>query len=125
LFIQQNTLEEAVALLDKAFDEYGINFLDTAEIYPAPIKAETQGSTDKILAQFLKGRRREDVILATKVTGRANHITWLPRRKETAAAALTKDQIVDSVDASLERLGTDYIDLLQLHWPGMYRGVAR
>jgi hypothetical protein len=52
---QQITLQEGVAQLDKAFDEYGINFLDTVEIYPAPIKAKTQGSTAKILAQFLKG----------------------------------------------------------------------
>jgi aryl-alcohol dehydrogenase-like predicted oxidoreductase len=90
-------------------------------MYPVPIKAETQGSTDKVVAQFLKGRRREDVILATKVCGRRDRITWLPRRKEGTPAALTRDQILDSVDASLERLGTDYIDLLQLHWPGMYR----
>jgi aryl-alcohol dehydrogenase-like predicted oxidoreductase len=124
IFLQQNTLQEGVDQLDRAFDEYGINFLDTAEMYPVPTKAATQGLTDKAMAMFLKGRRREDVILATKVCGRAG-ITWLPRREENTPAALTKDQILDSVDASLERLGTDYIDLLQLHWPGMYRSVAR
>jgi aryl-alcohol dehydrogenase-like predicted oxidoreductase len=121
LYYQQNTLQEGVDQLDRAFDEYGINFLDTAEMYPVPTKAETQGSTDEAVAQFLKGRRREDIILATKVCGRADRITWLPRREENTPAALTKDQILDSVDASLERLGTDYVDLLQLHWPGMYR----
>jgi aryl-alcohol dehydrogenase-like predicted oxidoreductase len=120
---QQNTLQEGVDQLDRAFDEYGINFLDTAEMYPVPTKAETQGATDKAMNMFLKGRRREDVILATKVCGRAGSITWLPRREENTPAALTKDQIIDSVDASLERLGTDYVDLLQLHWPGMYCSV--
>jgi aryl-alcohol dehydrogenase-like predicted oxidoreductase len=120
LLFQQNTLQEGVDQLNKAFDEYGINFLDTAEMYPVPTKAETQGSTDKAVAMFLKGRRREDVILATKVCGRSERVTWLPRREENTPAALTKDQIVDSVDASLARFGTDYIDLLQLHWPGMY-----
>jgi aryl-alcohol dehydrogenase-like predicted oxidoreductase len=89
-------------------------------MYPVPTKAETQGATDKAMNLFLKGRKREDVILATKVCGRAAGITWLPRREENTPAALTKDQIIDSVDASLERLGTDYIDLLQIHWPGTY-----
>jgi aryl-alcohol dehydrogenase-like predicted oxidoreductase len=113
-------LQEGVDQLNKAFDEYGINFLDTSEMYPVPTKAGTQGLTDKAVAQFLKGCRRTDVILATKVTGRAEQITWLPRRKENTPAALTKYQILYSVDASLERLGTDYVDLLQLHWPGIY-----
>jgi aryl-alcohol dehydrogenase-like predicted oxidoreductase len=109
-----------VEQLNKAFDDYGINFLDTAEMYPVPTKPETQGATDKAVAMFLKGRRREDVILATKVTGRSDRFTWLPRREENTPAALTRDQIFDSVDASLKRLGTDYVDVLQLHWPGTY-----
>jgi len=118
-FGQQNTLDEGAEQLCKAFDEYGVNFLDTAEMYPVPTKPETQGLTDKAVRQFLKTRpNREDVILATKVSGRADRITWLPRREEETPAAVTYDQIIDSVDASLKRLGTDYIDLLQIHWPG-------
>jgi len=121
----QNSLEEGVALLDKAFDEYGINFLDTAEIYPVPTSAETQGDTDRFVCEFLKKRNRSDVILATKVAGRSPMLTYLPRGENSdpdEAADLTRQQILDSVDESLKRLGTDYIDLLQLHWPGRYTG---
>jgi len=114
-----------VALLDKAFDDYGINFLDTAEIYPIPPNAETQGDTDLCVCEFLKKRDRKDVILATKVAGRAAMITYLPRGKNAnpeEGADLTRQQILDSVEESLKRLGTDYIDLLQLHWPGRVTG---
>lgn len=83
-----------------------------------PTKPETQGRTDAAVAQFLKGRKREDVILATKVSGRSDRITWLPRAKPETPAALTREQILYSVDESLKRLGVDYIDLIQLHWPG-------
>lgn len=71
---------------------------------------------------FLQNRKREDVILATKVSGRSERIDWLPRREKGTKAALTREQILDSVDASLKRLGTDYIDLLQLHWPDRLTG---
>mmetsp|Transcript_16154 Transcript_16154/g.22752 ORF Transcript_16154/g.22752 Transcript_16154/m.22752 type:complete len:415 (-) Transcript_16154:265-1509(-) len=121
-FGEQNTLEEGVEQLNKAWDEYGINFLDTAEMYPVPTKAETQGRTDKAVNMFLKGRKREDVILATKVCGRSDRIDWLPRAEPETTAALTRDQILYSVDESLKRLGTNYIDLLQLHWPDRYTG---
>lgn len=119
-FGQQNTLEEGVEQLNTAFDEYGVNFLDTAEMYPVPTKADTQGATDKAVAQFLKGRNREDVVLATKVAGRSDFMTWL--RKDGSGSELTRKQILESVDSSLERLGTDYIDLLQIHWPDRYTG---
>lgn len=121
-FGKQNTLEEGVEQLNEAFDVYGVNFLDTAEMYPVPTDAETQGRTDEAVAMFLKNRKREDVVLATKVSGRADRITWLPRRLPDTPASLTKEQIFDSVDASLKRLGVDYIDLLQLHWPDRYAG---
>mmetsp|Transcript_415 Transcript_415/g.899 ORF Transcript_415/g.899 Transcript_415/m.899 type:complete len:430 (-) Transcript_415:131-1420(-) len=119
----QNTLEEGVALLDKAFDEYGINFLDTAEIYPIPPNAETQGDTDRCVCEFLKKRDRKEVILATKVAGRNPMMTYLPRGANSnpeEGADLTRQQILDSVEESLKRLGTDHIDLLQIHWPGRY-----
>jgi len=121
-FGEQNTLEEGVAQLNKAWDTYGINFLDTAEMYPVPTKAATQGRTDKTVAQFLKTRDRKDVVLATKVSGRASHITWLPRSEPGMTPELSRNQILQSVDASLQRLETDYIDLLQLHWPDRYIG---
>jgi len=119
-FGEQNTLEEGVEQLNLAFDEYGINFLDTAEMYPVPTKAETQGQTDIAVSKFLKNRKREDVILATKVCGRSPRITWL--RENGEGAEVSKKQILESVDASLQRLGTDYIDLLQIHWPDRYTG---
>jgi len=119
-FGEQNTLEEGVEQLNLAFDEYGINFLDTAEMYPVPTKADTQGATDRTVAEFLKGRKREDVILATKVAGRSERITWL--RDDESGAVVNRAQILESVDKSLQRLGTDYIDLLQIHWPDRYVG---
>jgi aryl-alcohol dehydrogenase-like predicted oxidoreductase len=119
---EQNTLEEGVALLNCAFDEYAVNFLDTAEIYPVPTKADTQGKTDLTVREFLKGRDRSRVVVATKVAGRSPRLTWLPREQPNTPCDLTREQILQSVDASLERLGIDYIDLLQIHWPGRYTG---
>lgn len=114
----QNTQEEGVEQLNLAWDEYGINFLDTAEMYPVPTTPETQGATDRTVAAFLKNRRREDVILATKVAGRSDRINWL--RKDGSTARVNRKQILESVDSSLQRLETDYIDLLQIHWPDRY-----
>ena len=119
-FGEQNTIEEGVEQLNLAWDNYGINFLDTAEMYPVPTKPDTQGATDKAVREFMKGRKREDVILATKVAGRSDRITWL--RDDGSGAEVTRKQILESVDKSLERLGTDYIDLLQIHWPDRYTG---
>ena len=120
-FGEQNTLEEGVQQLHRAFDQYAINWLDTAEMYPVPTKPETQGRTDAAVCQFIKERPKSDrdnMVLATKVSGRSERITWLPRSEPNTSAALTRKQILESVDASLQRLGVDYIDLLQLHWPG-------
>ena len=119
-FGKQNTQEEGVEQLNLAWDQYGINFLDTAEMYPVPGSAETKGKTDETVAAFLKGRKREDVVLATKVSGRSDRFDWL--RKDGSSTEVNRKQILESVDASLERLGTDYIDLLQIHWPDRYTG---
>jgi len=119
-FGKQNTLEEGVEQLNLAFDEYGINFLDTAELYPVPPAADTQGRTDEIVAAFMKSRKREDVILATKVAGRSD-MGYL--RKGSDMTKMSRDQILESVDSSLKRLETDYIDLLQIHWPDRYAPV--
>ncbi len=121
-FGEQNTVEEGVEQLNLAFDYYGINFIDTAELYPVPGKPETQGLTDKTVAAFMKNRNRSDIVLATKVCGFSDRMTWMPRKEPGTSTDLTKDQILCSVDASLRRLGTDYIDLLQLHWPSRYTG---
>lgn len=116
---QQNTMAEGIEQLDVAFNEYGINFLDTAEMYPVPTKPETQGETDRVISKWLKGRDRSKVILASKVSGASERITWLPGRNGEGARVSKKDIIV-SVDESLKRLGTDYIDLIQIHWPDRY-----
>jgi aryl-alcohol dehydrogenase-like predicted oxidoreductase len=121
-FGMQNTLEEGVDQLNLAFDNYGINMIDTAELYPVPGNPETQGNTDRTVAAFMKGRNRQDVILATKVAGYSDRMTWMPRKVPNQTTQLTKEQILYSVDQSLQRLETDYIDLLQLHWPDRYTG---
>lgn len=118
-FGEQNTKEEAARQLDIAFKEFNVNFLDTAEMYPIPTKAETQGLTDKYIASWMKdsGLSRDKIVLATKVAGPG--ITWLPGRNGQNSRVRETD-ILASVDASLTRLGTDYIDLLQIHWPDRY-----
>ncbi len=116
---QQNTLAEGVEQLDIAFKEYGVNFLDTAEIYPVPTKAATQGETDRIIASWLKTQDRSKVVLATKIAGASMQMKYLPGRNGQGSRVSPKEIRV-SVDESLKRLGTDYIDLLQIHWPDRY-----
>ena len=109
-FGEQNSEAEAHEQLDRA-TAFGINFIDTAEMYPVPPKAETQGLTEAYVGSWLKARGvRDDVVLATKVTGPGlDHIRGGPR--------LTREHIHQAIDASLKRLDTDYVDLYQLHWP--------
>ena len=115
---RQNTLAEGVTQLTRAFDHYGVNFIDTAEMYPVPTTLETQGETDKAVNMFMKTRKRSDVILATKIAGTSNRIDWLRKGMEGEPfTKITKEQVEYSIDESLKRLGTDYIDLIQLHWP--------
>ncbi|QIB34823.1 NADP(H)-dependent aldo-keto reductase [Ancylobacter pratisalsi] len=112
---QQNTEAEGHAQLDYALDQ-GINFIDTAELYSIPPKAETQGSTERIIGTWLKARgNRDKVILATKAVGLST-MTWF--RKDGSPARPDRRQIREAIEGSLHRLQTDYIDLYQLHWPG-------
>ena len=109
---QQNTMEEGHEQMDYALDK-GVNFFDAAELYPIPPKAETQGKTEECIGSwFKKTGNREKVILATKVAGRSP-MSWF--RGE--GTKLDRENIETAVDASLERLQTEYIDLYQLHWP--------
>lgn len=109
---EQNTEAEAHEQLDYALDQ-GINFIDTAEMYPVPPNAVTQGRTETYLGTWLARRkRRDDVIIATKVAGPGRR-DWIRQGRTD----LTKDVIADAVDTSLQRLQTDTIDLYQIHWP--------
>ncbi|EKO3956640.1 NADP(H)-dependent aldo-keto reductase [Vibrio fluvialis] len=110
-FGEQNTQAEAFSQLDYAL-ERGINFIDTAEMYPVPPKAETQGKTEEFIGNWLeKSGKREKVVLATKVAGPRN----VPYIRENMA--LDHRHIHQAIDDSLSRLKTDYINLYQLHWP--------
>ena len=111
---EQNTESEGHQQMDYALD-MGINFFDTAEMYAVPPKKETQGSTEKIIGSWFKDRKsRDKVILATKVSGRSP-LNWL--RDDEKSTEQSREQIFEAVDKSLIRLGLDYIDLYQLHWP--------
>jgi aryl-alcohol dehydrogenase-like predicted oxidoreductase len=113
-FGEQNTEAEAFAQLDLAV-ERGINFIDTAEMYPVPPREETLGGTEHIIGRWLKRRgRRDDVVLATKVAGPGHD--WLPYIRR-GGNRLDRANIRAAIDDSLRRLQTDYVDLYQLHWP--------
>lgn len=111
-FGQQNSEAEAHAQLDHAFAQ-GINFLDTAEMYPVPPRAETCTRTESIVGNWLRRQPRDRVILATKVTGPRRAMPWI----RGGPKALDRDNIRAALEGSLARLGTDYVDLYQLHWP--------
>ena len=109
---EQNTEAEAFEQMDYALERQ-VNFFDTAELYPVPPKAETQGRTEQYIGNWFKARgNRDKVILATKVVGRTD-MEWF--RGETGT--LSTKHIREAVEGSLKRLQTDYIDVYQLHWP--------
>jgi aryl-alcohol dehydrogenase-like predicted oxidoreductase len=99
-------------LLDLALD-VGINFIDTAEMYPSPASPETYGISEKILGKWLKSKNRYDVVLATKASGPGEFVPWIRGGKSNHDLK----NLTDAVNGSLKRLQTDYIDLYQLHWP--------
>jgi aryl-alcohol dehydrogenase-like predicted oxidoreductase len=112
-FGEQNTEAEAHSQLDYAL-ERGVDFIDTAEMYPVMPRPTTQGSTERFIGSWLKkSGRRDQVILATKIAGPNPNLTWVREGKNNLDAA----NIRAAVDTSLARLQTDYIDLYQLHWP--------
>ena len=108
---EQNSEADAHEQLDYAVEE-GINFIDTAEMYPVPPNEKTQGRTETYLGTWLANQRRDRLVIATKVAGPGRR-DWI----RGGRTDLTADVIADAVDTSLARLQTDYIDLYQLHWP--------
>ncbi|MDH4225355.1 MAG: aldo/keto reductase [Deltaproteobacteria bacterium] len=114
-FGEQNTAQEAALQLDRAVAA-GINFVDTAEMYPVPGKPETQGRTEEYVGRWLKGRPRDSVVLASKVAGPSRGFAWL----RGGPAAVDRVNIRQALEGSLKRLQTDYLDLYQIHWPDRY-----
>src|SRR5579871_4918184 len=96
---------ESRAIMDRAA-EGGIDFFDTADVYPLGGGANTVGRTEEIVGAWLVGKRH-DVIVATKCVGRTGRRTW--------DQGMSRKHVLDAIDASLRRLKTDYVDLYQLH----------
>lgn len=106
--------KESFKIMDHAIVN-GINFLDTAEIYPVPPTGELAGITEKWIGEWLKNKSREEVIIATKVAGPAHG--WFDPPVRNGNAAIDRVHLRKALEGSLRRLETDYIDLYQIHWP--------
>jgi len=113
-FGQQVGEAAAHDLLDQSLGR-GINFIDTAEMYSVPARAETYGATERIIGNWFAQRpgAREKVVLATKVAGPSRGMPWV----RGGSRNLLPDEIRQACDDSLARLKTDHIDLYQIHWP--------
>ena len=114
-FGEQNSEPEAHAQLDAALSR-GINFIDVAEMYPVPPRAETQGRTESYVGSWLKHQRRDQVILATKITGPGRGFAWV----RGGPKAIDRKSVAEALEGSLRRLQTDYVALYQIHWPDRY-----
>lgn len=106
--------ETSFEIMDRAL-EAGIDFFDTAELYPVPPSAELFGVTEQIVGKWLKGQQRGEIIIASKVTGPGHG--WFRPPVRGGFTALDRRQIFQACEDSLRRLQTDYIDLYQTHWP--------
>jgi aryl-alcohol dehydrogenase-like predicted oxidoreductase len=113
-FGSQTDEAQAHRILDRCLDA-GINFFDTAEGYPVPPDIKWVGRTEDIVGRWMKGKNRDAIIMATKVSGPSH--TWFKSPKRGGMTALDRHNIVTAVEESLRRLQTDYIDLYQTHWP--------
>jgi aryl-alcohol dehydrogenase-like predicted oxidoreductase len=105
---------KSLAILDRAFDA-GVDFFDAAEIYPVPPDAKWVGRTEEIVGKWLAGRPRDAVFLASKVAGPLGG--WFQAPLRHGKGALDRHHVERACEASLRRLGTDYLDLYQTHWP--------
>jgi aryl-alcohol dehydrogenase-like predicted oxidoreductase len=112
---QQNRLTDAHEQLDYAI-AHGINFIDTAEMYPVPTRIETQGATEAYIGEWLAKQQRDRLIVATKIAGPGRGLKWLRSEPKT----IDRPNITQAVEDSLKRLQTDYIDLYQIHWADRY-----
>ncbi|HVY05276.1 MAG TPA: NADP(H)-dependent aldo-keto reductase [Burkholderiales bacterium] len=112
---EQNSESEAHSQLDYAVSR-GINFIDVAEMYPVPPRAETQGRTESYLGTWLKKQSRSKLVVATKITAPGRGFGWV----RGGPRAIDAKSIQEALDGSLKRLQTDYVDLYQIHWPDRY-----
>ena len=109
---RQNTESEGHHQMDYALEK-GINFFDTAELYPIPPRNEEQGDTERFIGSwFKKNKNRNKIILASKIAGPAAFTKHIRENKK-----YSKETIDNAIENSLKRLQTDYIDLYQIHWP--------
>lgn len=114
-FGQQNSLQEVHQQLDLAIAQ-GVNFIDTAEMYPVPARPETQGFTEAYVGHWLAKQRRDRLVIATKIAGPSRRMEWI----RGGPLAIDRANIEQAVNDSLKRLQTDYIDLYQIHWADRY-----
>ena len=113
-FGSQCNEKNAIAIMDKAY-EAGVNFFDTAELYPVPPEESLVGLTEEMVGRWLKTKPRDSIILATKVAGAASG--WFVPPIRHGITAIDRFHIERAIEGSLKRLGTDYVDLYQMHWP--------
>ena len=114
-FGSQADEKESHAILDRA-DAAGVDFYDVAEIYPVPPDPRWAGRTEEIVGRWLAKRgRRHDVFIATKIAGPSGG--WFRAAVRGGRTSLDRHNVEQAIDASLTRLGTDYVDLYQTHWP--------
>ncbi len=106
--------KEAFRIMDKAYD-HGVNFYDTAELYPVPPETKLAGITEEWVGEWMLTRSRDSIILATKVAGAASG--WFVPPIRHGLTAIDRFHIERAVEGSLRKLKTDYIDLYQMHWP--------
>ena len=107
----QNSEKEAFDQLDFSVDS-GVNFIDTAELYPVPAEAKTSGRTSEIIGKWLTQKKNRDkLVIATKIAGPGDYT------KHIRTGGFSLKSIEEAINKSLKRLQTDYIDLYQLHWP--------
>jgi aryl-alcohol dehydrogenase-like predicted oxidoreductase len=109
---EQNTEAEAHSQLDLAL-ERGVNFIDTAELYPVPPKGETQGRTESIIGSWLRRTgRRDELVIASKVSGPGEWVNYI-----RGGPRLDRAHMTEALEGSLRRLNTDHLNLYQVHWP--------